>query len=181
MKTTMQTVTSHAIAFVLGMVIVAAGCVWLKFKPSLPSVLATPSSDLAKVDKETLKCQTVIVYKEKAKDKLGLPESVKSDAEQKVLAATQVKSSDRPTTVSAVLDTGSGLTSMYLRHDPYPWLGFDTKRELGIAYGFKSGGATTRVFGKVDLLTIKALRGGLIGNVDADGDWYVGAGVSMRW
>ena len=104
-------------------------------------------------------------------------------SEQRVLGATQVNPNERPTTVSAVLNTVSGETTFYQRLDPLPWFALETRRELGIAYGFKddAGGAVARIFGKIDLVQIKMIRAGLLGNVDSDGDWYAGAGVSLRW
>ena len=181
MKTTMQTITSHAIALVVGMALVAAGCVWMKFKPSLDSVLGKPAEDLSGVGNETVPCQTVIVYKEKAKDKLGLPESVKADAQQKVLAATQVDASERPTTVSAVLDTGSGITSMYKRQDPYKWLAFNRRYEIGFDYVLKDGSFVFEPDVRAELMQIKALRLGVIGRLNSDGDFIPGARVWAIW
>ena len=179
----MNPIASHSIALILGGAIVAGACAYSSLKKSLPSLPSLPSKDLAKVDKETLNCIPVIVYKDKAKDKLGLPTAVVAASEQRVLGATQVNPNERPTTVSAVLNTTSGETVFYQRLDPLPWFALETRRELGIAYGFKddAGGAVARIFGKIDLVQIKMIRAGLLGNVDSDGDWYAGAGVSLRW
>ena len=180
----MNPIASHSIALVLGGAIIAGACAYSSLKKSIPSLPSAPSKDLAKVDKETLNCIPVIVYKERAKDKLGLPTAVVAASEQRVLGATQVNPNERPTTVSAVLNTTSGDTTFYQRLDPLPWFALETRRELGLAYGFKkddAGGAVARLFGKVDLVQIKMIRAGLLGNVDSDGDWYAGAGVSLRW
>ena len=179
----MNTITSHLLCVVAGGMIVAAACTYSAFKKSIPSIPSAPSRDLAKVNKETLNCIPVIVYKDLAKNKLGLPQTVVAALEQRILGATQVKPNERPTTVSAVLNTVSGETTFYQRLDPLPWFALETRRELGIAYGFKddAGGAVARIFGKVDLVQIKMIRAGLLGNVDSDGDWYAGAGVSLRW
>lgn len=179
----MNKIASHAIALVTGGLIVAAGCAYLKFKPSLPSVLAEPSKDLAKVDKETLKCKDLIVYKDKAKKELGLPETSKADPYQKVLAATQVRPNERPTTVSAVLNTGTGQTLMYQRLDPLPWLAFNRRATLGAAYGVKNehDGAVLRVYGKLELLQVKAMRLGLLGDVDNASGYFAGGYLEASW
>ena len=179
----MNTITSHLLCIVAGGMIVAGVCTYSALKKSIPSIPSAPSKDLAKVDKETLKCIPVIVYKDRAKDKLGLPTAVTEAPEQRVLGATQVSPNERPTTVSAVLNTTTGETSFYQRQDPLPWFALETRRELGLAYGFKddAGGAVARIFGKVDLVQIKMIRAGLLGNVDSDGDWYAGAGISLSW
>ena len=86
----MNPIASHSIALILGGAIVAGACAYSSLKKSDPSLPAKPSKDLAKVDKETLNCIPVIVYKDKAKDKLGLPTAVVVASEQRVLGATQV-------------------------------------------------------------------------------------------
>jgi hypothetical protein len=100
-----------------------------------PSVLATPSKELAKIEKETLTCKPVIVYRDKAKKALGLPETVRADPDKHVVASTQVKSSERPTTISTVYDSGTGAFDMFTRIDPYPWFGTDKKWLIGGFYG----------------------------------------------
>ena len=172
----MNPIASHSIALVLGGAIVAGACAYSTLKKSLPSVPAQTSKDLAKVDKETLKCLPVIVYKDKAKDKLGLPTAVSEAPEQRVLGATQVNQNERPTTVSAVLNTNSGETVFYQRLDTLPWLAFNRRATLGVAYGFKNdhNGAEIRVYGKVELLQIKALKAGLMGDVDNARGWFGG-------
>ena len=176
-------IRDFGLGIILGLLLAAGAFAYKSLNPSLPSLPSSPSKDLAKVDKETLNCIPVIVYKDKSKDKLGLPTAVVSAPEQRVLGATQVNPNERPTTVSAVLNTVSGETTFYQRLDPLPWFALETRRELGIAYGFKddAGGAVARIFGKIDLVQIKMIRAGLLGNVDSDGDWYAGAGVSLRW
>ena len=126
----MKPLASHAIALVLGGAIVAGVCAYNTLKKSLPSIPSPPSKDLAKVDKETLKCLPVIVYKDRAKDKLGLPTAVVADTGQRVLGATQVKPNERPTTVSAVLNIVNGETTFYQRLDPLPWLAFNRRYEV---------------------------------------------------
>ena len=180
---TQKLIVSHLLCIVAGGLIVAGAVTYNALKQSPTSIPSPPSRDLAKVDKETLKCLPVIVYKDKAKDKLGLPQTVVAAPEQRILGATQVKPNERPTTVSAVLNATTGETSFYQRLDPLPWFALETRRELGIAYGLKddAGGAVARIFGKIDLVQIKMIRAGLLGNVDSDGDWYAGAGISLRW
>ena len=172
----MNTITSHSIALILGGAIVAGVCGFNTLKKSLPSIPSPPSKDLAKVDKEILKCLPVVVYKDRAKDKLGLPTAVVADTEQRVLGATQVKPNERPTTVSAVLNIVNGETAFYQRLDPLPWLAFNRRATLGVAYGFKNDhdGAAIRVYGKLELLKIKALKAGLMGDVDNARGWFGG-------
>jgi len=172
-----------AASFCAGLLVAAGVCAWIKYRPSLPSVLAPPAKELAKEETATLNCKPVMIYRDRVKEKLGLPPTIQKDPDKKVTASTKVPADDHPHTVTSVYDTSTGATDLYIRRDPLPWLAFDTRRELGVAYGFKddADGAVARVFGKLDLVQIKALRAGLLGNVDSDGDWYAGAAVSLRW
>jgi hypothetical protein len=165
----------------MGLLVAGGICTWVKFRPSLPSVLATPSKELAKIDKETLKCQPIVIYKDKAKKALGLPETVKADPDKHVVASTQVRSSDRPTTVSAVYDSKLGNVDMYLRNDPYPWFGSDKKWLIGGFYGYSddsddSGGAVGELLGMYDLFQVKAVHIGPMGHIDTNGRRFLGAG-----
>ena len=179
----MNSFTSHSIAVLVGGLFVAAGCWWNSNKPSLPSILATPSKDLAHVAKSKIECKPVIVYTDVAKSKLGLPETVKADPEQQVSASTQVRPNERPVTVSSVFDMGTGQTSMYQRIDPLQWLSFDSKAVLGVAYGFKSdsAGLVTRIYGRYELVQIKAIHLGLLADVDNARGWYGGGFAEIRW
>ena len=173
----MNSITSHSIALVLGGAIVAGVCAYSALKKSLPSIPSLPSMDLAKVDKETLKCIPVIVYKDLAKDKLGLPTAVVAAPEQRILGATQVKPNERPTTVSAVLNTTTGEASFYQRLDPLPWMTFNRRHEVGVSYlPFTKGGIDQLIEldGRIEVIQIKALRAGLTGAIDTDGGYKVG-------
>jgi len=179
----MNKITSHAIALVLGGLIVAGGFLWMKYKPSLPSVLAPPSKELAKEETKRLDCKPVLVYRDKVEKKLGLPASVTKDSSKHVVASSPVPPSDYPHTMTAVYDDRIGNVDMYLRQDPLPWLAFNRRMALGAAYGFKDGaqGFVTRVYGRIDLLQVKALHAGLLGDVDNAGGWYGGAFLEGRW
>ena len=173
----MNSITSHSIALVLGGAIVAGVCTYSALKKSLPSIPSLPSRDLDKVNKETLNCIPVIVYKDLAKNKLGLPQTVVVALEQRVLSATQVKPNERPTTVSAVLNTTTGETSFYQRQDKSPWIDFNRRYEIGVSYlPFNKDGVDKLIEldGRIEVIQIKALRAGLTGAVDTDGGYKVG-------
>ena len=170
-------IRDFSLGIILGFLIAAGVFAYKSLKPSLPSLPSVPSKDLANVDKETLNCIPVIVYKDRAKDKLGLPTAVVAATEQRVLGATQVNPNERPTTVSAVLNTGSGETTFYRRLDPLPWLAFNRKYELGVSYlPFNKDGIDQLIEldGRIQLIQIKALRAGLTGAIDTDGGYKLG-------
>jgi len=179
----MNKIVSHAIAIVFGGLIVVCGCVWFKYKPSLPALFTVPSKELVGEKTKKLDCVPILVYRDRVEAKLGLPDTVQKDPGKHVVASSKVPPSDFPNTMTAVYDSGSGGVDMFLRQDPLPWLGFTRRGALGVAYGIKDNtdGFVTRVYGRLDLVQIKRLHAGLLGDVDNTGDWYGGAFAEYRW
>lgn len=175
-----RAVTTHAIAMVIGGLIVAIGCAWIQYRPSLPSVLATPAKELAKEETKILKGMPVAVHRAKVKDKLGLPESIKKDATKHVVNSTQVEASERPTTVTAVYDDQTGVVDLFKRQDRLPWLAFNRRHEIGLSWiplTDKGGPAEISIDGRIELLQAKALRFGVTGSVSEQaGDFHWQAG-----
>jgi hypothetical protein len=171
------------IGLVIGLLLAGGACAWLKLKPSLSSVLAPPADELAKEETKRLDCKPVLVYRDKVEKKLGLPDIVTKDPGKHVVAASPVPPSDYPHTMTAVYDDRSGGVDMFLRQDPLPWLAFNRRGALGVAYGARSeaSGFVTRVYGRMDLLQIKRLHAGLLGDVDNAGGWYGGGFAEMHW
>ncbi len=171
------------IAFIAGLLVAAAVCAWLKYRPSLPSVLAPPAKELAKEVTKRLDRKPVLVYRDKVEKKLGLPTIVTKDPDKHVVASSSVPASDYPHTVTAVYDEKVGNVDLFLRRDSLPWLAFNRRGALGVAYGIKddADGFVTRIYGRMDLVQTKRLNFGLQGDVDSDGDWYVGGSVELRF
>ncbi len=176
----MNSLTSHAISMVVGGAIVAGVCAYNKFVPHVSS-LAPPAPEIAKETPKKLECKPILVYRDKVEKKLNLPDTVKRDPDKHVVASSNVPPSDYPHTMTAVYDEGTGGVDMFLRQDPLPWLSFNRRGSLGVAYGWTDDGSDTRVYGKLDLLQIKRLHAGLIGDVNESGRWYGGGFVETRW
>lgn len=172
-----------AVAFIAGLLVSAGICAWMQYRPSLPAVVAPPAKELAKEETKRLDGKPILVYRDKVEKKLGLPAIVTKDPNKHVVASSPVPPSDYPHTMTAVYDERVGNVDMFMRRDPLPWLAFNRRGALGVAYGIKddSDGFVTRIHGRLDLLQVKRLHAGLLGNVDSDGDWYVGGSIEMRW
>lgn len=172
---------------VVGMLLCAVFAAWINHRPSPPSVIAPIASELVSEKPKTLKCKDVIVFRDKIKDELGLPEEIKKDPSKHVAAATRIDASDNPTTVSAVYDDVVGRIDLFKRQDPQPWLAFDRRAELGVSYLFKdkapgeAAGAVVALDGRIALLRIKALRGGFVGQLDSSGGWQLGGRAWAEW
>jgi len=173
-----------AIGFVLGLLVAGSICAWNTLsRIASPSVLAPSSKELKNEKFETLACRPVVVYRDRVKRDLGLPETVQKDPDKHVVASSPVPPSDHPHTMTAVYDSGTGGVDMFLRQDPLVWLAFNRKGSIGAAYGLKSeaNGFVTRVYGRLDLVQIKMLHAGLLGDVDNAGGWYGGVFAEARW
>ena len=172
-KLVLSSIAATCVAFAIGLA-------WINFKPSLPSVLAPVSDDLAKVKQELLECQKLKVYVPKAKKKLNLPDTIKSDPTKHVLAASPIPPSDYPHTMTAVYDQGTGVVDMFLRRDPLPWLAFNRRWRFGGYYGIndrESGvvmGAASYEF-----LQLKRLHVTATGQVDTSSRWFIGVGATF--
>lgn len=167
-----------AIGFVLGLLVAAGVCAWKAVQPPIPSISAQPAKELKGEPTATLDCRPVVVYRDRVRDRLGVPK----DAGH-VTASANIPASDHPYTATATYREDTGETSLYIRPDPLPWLAFDRKREITISYGAREGhsGAVARIGGRLDMVSIKALRFGVLADVDSGGGWFAGVGVRMAW
>ena len=111
-----------------------------------------------------------------------------------MFSATQVPGgSERPMTVTTVIDEKTGESSSYVKADPYPWLAFNQRSEVRVAYGYRHDftrgalGEPTAVkrVGRLmyshDFLQFKALNVGATVHVDTDGRAFAGVGMAYRW
>lgn len=169
------------VGFVLGVAACGGAYLWDRTTNLAPSAQLPDSRIVAKEKTETLECRPVVVYRDRVKEKLALPDTDKRDTAKHVTAAADIPGDDRPRTVSALYDERLGTTDLYIREAPLPWLATISKHELGLAYGLTDDGTAARLYGRADFLQIKAARLGVIGNVDSSGRWFAGVGGAVRW
>lgn len=150
--------------------------------PAKVPVAAQTAPEVASVPKVAVTPPKVMVYAQEAKAKVELPAAVKSDPAIAVLESDKLAESDRPETVTTVLDSGTGDTQTYVVQDPYPWLAVENNKELGLAYGFKNGFMLrSRLSFSDDLLQVKAMHVSGVATLDSDGEYFVGARLVYRW
>lgn len=152
------------------------------------SVVATPAPALHMAPTVSTPIKAPVkTYRGKTKTNLKLPDKVIADDKQQVIAASQVKSSLRPQTVSTVIDTDTGAVTSYTKTDPYPWFAVETRGEAKVAYGYKYNHSVgvpapvARLQLSYDAIRIKALTAGITATVDSDRDSFVGIGLSYKW
>lgn len=169
--------------FAAGALLSAVLAVWVCRDDAGPAVPGAMAPELRGETTVRHDCKPVVVYRDRVKRELGLPAAVQADAARQVVAATRVPGDERPHTVSAVADLGTGQVSMFVRPDRLPWLARETRREMGLAYGIKTDAdePVWRLSGRADLLRIKAARLGLEAAADSDGNVFAGLAVRVRW
>ena len=178
----MNQYTSHALAIVLGGLIVAAGCAVLKLRPSLPSVTAVPAKELAGEKTTKLECKPVLIYRDKLKEKLGIPDPVKSDPKTHIAASANIPASEYPYTISALYSEDTGAVSLYTRKDRLPWLATASKGSVGLHWGAQDDGTTTtRLSASYSVLQVKRLNLGLTGDISTSDRAFVGVGGEVRF
>lgn len=190
-------VVREVLAIIL--VLIIAGVLALKWfehledmlpKPAVGvQVIATPAKEVKSIPKARaiIKNGSVSVYASPAKVDLKLPDAIKDDPLQHVLASNQVTADDHPQTITTVINSDTGESQTFVRRDPLPWLAWDDHGELGIYAGIKNGTPAARLEAKQGIFQVKAVHFGAIGSVDQplqgplQPDYYIGVGAWYRW
>lgn len=147
-------------------------------------VAAAQAGEVAGQPTVTVPVTSVQAYPDAVKKKLNVPKPVADDVKKKVVAASKIAASDRPHTVTTLLDTGTGQFETYVRSDPLPWAAFTARGAAGVYYGLKNGEQAVRLQVRQDLIQVKAVHAGVIGSIDQVGgktDTFVGVGAEYRW
>lgn len=147
-------------------------------------VVAKPAGEVAGQATVTVPVASVQAYPDAVKKKLNVPKPVADDVKKKVVAASKIAASDRPHTVTTLLETGTGQFETYVRSDPLPWVAFTARGGAGVYYGMKNGEQAIRLQVRHDLVQVKAVHAGVIGSIDQAGgktDTFVGVGAEYRW
>lgn len=148
------------------------------------TVEAQQASELKYMATEDLPIGNIKVFDLKAKEKLKLPASVVSNPKKKVVASSKVKASERPRTISTVVDTDTGEFTTYSRTDPLPWLAVNTRTHVGAYYGWKDGTDIVRIQARQEFLQVKQVHLEAIASVDIGGlktDSFIGIGGRLSF
>lgn len=129
-------------------------------------------------------------YAPKAKAAVKLPPAVQADEAAVVLQSSRVAASDRPQTVTAVLDTETGQTRQYVVDEPLPWLDTAVRSDAGVYLGLKRGEPTIRAQARAQIAQVKELRLGALASADmplngerpgVQAEYFIGVGAWMQW
>lgn len=163
----------------------------ISFMPKGPSTVSVPATEAPEVKNAptttVMPKKPLKVFTAPAKAKLKLPDEVVRNPDQQVIAATQVKGSDRPQTITTTINTATGESQSFVKQDPLPWFAVETHGEARISYGYKISRGDSlpkpvvRLGVGYDVVRIKALTAGITSTVDSDGAAFVGVGAAYRW
>lgn len=166
--------------------LLAAGCAWWYFTPAPVPVDEWAPAEVApqveSVPKQDIKPPRVRAYAPAAKAKLRLPDGMLNDPSIYVLGSSSLPSDTHPQTVTTVIDEQTGEVQTIVRREPLPWLAAEQHGELRLDAGVKNGLAkVVRLTLREDLLQVKALHADINASIDTDGQYFIGAGVGLKW
>ncbi|MEW6409572.1 MAG: hypothetical protein AB1488_05605 [Nitrospirota bacterium] len=124
--------------------------------------------------------KVVALEKKEVADKLGLPKSVEGNPEKQVLTAGEVPPHEGKTTVTAVMDTKTGITQLLQRQERPPLIAMRNEFEIGIDYGIGNR-ANFQLFANYDAIRIGKVHLGLHGQINQRGDYMASVRLSYRW
>jgi hypothetical protein len=147
-------------------------------------VEAQPAPEVKKAPKKKVTVKAPVTVYRGGVARLKLPPEAQTPNTE-VIAATQVRGSDRPQIVTTTIDTDTGESQTFTRLDPYPWFAIETRGEARLAIGMKlrDGRAeqVVRMGVGYDVVRVKALTAGVQGTLDSDGEGFIGLSVAYRW
>lgn len=169
------------VGIVAGLLLAGIGCAWLKFKPSLPSVLGVAPPKFADAKTEAVPCKTVQALLPKVKKQVGLPAAIQKDEQASVLAIAAVPRSDNPLFATAVLHRDTGVGEIYFTPQRLPLFGYYNRWRFGGYYGFNDAGNGSVLLGtaQYEAIQVKSMRLTSIMQVDSSGRWY--GGIGLQW
>lgn len=177
------------VALMLGLIAGVVG--YLNRDTPQAPVIAPVAPEVRSVPKVDIKPPSVSVYAAPAKAKLAkagaIPADVAARPSASVIAASRVAASERPTTVTTVIDAETGKSETYVAPAPLPWIAVENRGSVSIDYGYKRprigyvSAPVVRLSVRQDVLQFKGLHVGVTASAYSDGDYFVGAGISYRW
>jgi hypothetical protein len=154
--------------------------VWFQ-KPATPAQVA-PS--ILRSEPTTAQTVKVVTFrKAKTNKHLALSEAVVADDTKQVVAASEVKAADGVRSVSAVLDTTTGSTALYVSDPVRPWAAFAASGSVGAYVGYSSRGEpTVRIDARQDIFRVGSVKLGAVVTLDLAASGVRGfAGVGARY
>lgn len=128
----------------------------------------------------------VVLEKTAVAEKIELPPEVKQEETKQVTATAELPPHEGKTNVVSVVDTRTGETELLAKQEPLPFMDLESRKEIGIRYGFDSaadrpGKMTPVVFGRWEFLRIGNAHLGFYGEANGRGDSQAMVSLTYRW
>ena len=178
---------------IAGLLLVVSGlsyAYWVVSRPLVDTTVAVEAPVapvIKKVKKRTTPVKQVQTFAPEAKANLKLPPAVIASETQFVTGATTVSPSERRVTVSSVLDTGTGETTLFTKPEPLPWFAVEARGEARVDVGYKmqKGSPTPAPVARLSVthnfVQVKGFHAGVNAAIDSDSSAFIGVGIGYRW
>ncbi len=161
------------------------GLTFFKPEPLPPVGVHVPAKvapQVAKVGKVDVKVSSVRVYKPEAKDKLTLPQEIKTNPTTHVVEAVLVTCKQNDQVVTTLIDETTGITTTLVRNEPPPTFRFKFTGDARADFGMiDTGKKVVQLSLRQDVFQSKRYYGGINLNAATDGRLFGGAGMGLRW
>lgn len=116
--------------------------------------------DLKKEDIKLAKAIVKALPKDKIKKKIKLPPEIIEDPVKEITATADIPKAPNGAEVVAVIDTGTGDTTLHYQLKPAPFFEFKNDKRIGVGYGVGSSGSTLKVYGEYTFMRVGAFHVG---------------------
>jgi hypothetical protein len=124
----------------------------------------------------------VTLEKEVIVTKLGLPEWLRTNADEQAIATAAIEPYKGKTNAVAILNVKTGVGQIIAKQEPIPLFGFVNDREIGIRAGVNTKGEpVTSIYGSWDFARIGAVHVGVFADADSKGDARAQVKVGFRF
>ena len=151
------------------------------YKPDGTGEFVQPAPLVIEVE-TTKECIPVVHYVKTAAIKEDIvPEGVKADPTKEVTAVTLVPEHKGDTTVIAVIDKDTGVTTLETRKERPNLFALESIKTLGLRCNVTKACNEVTLYGSYEFLRIGSIHLEAYGQVDSEEKAYVGIGIEYRF
>lgn len=141
----------------------------------IPKTVYVPTTEIKEVIKlkrvEIPVEKIVVIEKDAASKTLDLPPEIRNDASKQITATGVIPPYEGKTNVLAVIDTGTGVSSILAKQEPLQAVDFISNRHIGLRGGIDfDNGYCGELYASYDFLRIMSTTIGLYGEIETDDD-----------
>jgi hypothetical protein len=159
----------------------AALYVWYNAESIARRYVPAPEPEV-RIETRTVTLPGPIVYfdKEAAADEDLVPDTVLYDPDKEITAYTKIPEHKGDTTVVAVIDKGTGVTTLDMRQERPRLFELESIKTVGIRCDVTTSCNELEVYGSWEFLRIGAIHLEAYGEISAE-DAFIGFGLEYKW